>query len=126
MSAQTREPFEQMLVRMLQSGGYQEWLGCAAGDCTKVEFRLQQVYHVHVGAKHIIIKAQDLEAVRRQNHGHWRWLRPTVCQTKRIVLDRASGSILEAPTWGKRQALTKPASSSKKTRQKRNGVVVAA
>lgn len=125
MSAQMREPFEQALVRMLQSGGYQEWLGCAAGECTKLEFRLQQVYHVHVGPKRIVIKAQDVEAVRKQNQGHWKWFRPTVCQTKRIVLDRASGKILEAPSWGKRQALKSLASSSKKSRQQRNGVLLA-
>lgn len=119
MSTETREPFEQALVRMLQSEAYQEWLGCPDGACAKVEFRLQQVYHVHVGARQIVIKQQDVEAVRRQHHGHWKWFRPTVCKTKRIVLDRASGKILEAPSWGKRQALTKP-------RQKRNGALVAA
>jgi len=125
MSTETREPFEQALVRMLQSGGYQEWLGCAAGECTKLEFRLQQVYHVHLGQKHIVIKQQDVEAVRKQNQGHWTWLKPTFCQTKRIVLDRASGKILEAPSWGKRQALRKSTSSDKKPRQQRNGALLA-
>jgi len=118
------ESFTTTLVRILQSGAYQEWLGCAAGECTKVEFRLQQVYHVHLGPKHIVIKEQDVEAIRRQNHGHWKWFRPTVCQTRRIVLDRASGRILEAPHWGKRQAITKPASSGKKTYQKKQNSVL--
>ena len=121
------ESFTNVLVRMLQSGGYEEWLGCAAGECTKVEFRLQQVYHVHLGPKHIVIKQQDVEAVRRQHQGHWTWLKPTICQTKRIVLDRASGQILEAPSWGKRQMRLRPlASASKKSRHTRNGALAAA
>jgi len=121
------ESFTNVLVRMLQSGGYEDWLGCPAGECAKLEFRLQQVYHVHVGAKHIVIKAQDVEAIRKQNQGHWTWFKPTYCQTKRIVLDRASGQILEAPSWGKRQMRLRPlASASKKSRHTRNGALAAA
>jgi hypothetical protein len=110
---------------MLQSGGYQEWLGCPAGECAKVEFRLQQVYHVHVGAKHIVIKEQDVETVRHQNQGHWKWFRPTVSKTRRIVLDRASGKILEAPGIGMRQERPKPAAAAKAPRQKRGSALVA-
>lgn len=126
MSADERNPFEHALVRMLQSGAYQEWLGCPDGACAKVEFRLQQVYHVDVGPRQVVIKVQDMEAVRRQRHGNWTWLGPTARQTRRIVLDQASGRILETPTWGRRQAITKPAASDKPQRQKRNSVVIAA
>jgi len=118
------QSFTTTLVRMLQNGAYKEWLGCPAGECTQVEFRLQQVYHVHVGAKHIVIKEQDVETVRHQNQGQWKWFRPTVSQTRRIVLDRASGKILEAPNCGKLQERKKPAASSKAPRQKRSGVLV--
>lgn len=120
-----RESFTTTLVRMLQGGAYQEWLGCPAGKCTQVEFRLQQVYHVHVGAKHIVVKEQDVETVRRQNEGQWKWFRPTVSQTRRIVLDRASGKILEAPGIGTRQERSKPAALPKAPRQKRSGTLVA-
>ena len=92
--------FTTTLVRMLQCGAYKEWLDCADDQCTKVEFRLQQVYHVHVAKRHIVIKEQDAEVIRRHVNGKWQWARPTVCQARRIVLDRRTGQILEAPNLG--------------------------
>lgn len=94
------ESFTTTLVRLLQSGAYQAWLGCPAGACTQVEFRLQQVYHVHVAKRHLVIREQDVEIIRRQIDGKWHWARPTVCQTRRIVLDRRTGQILKAPSLG--------------------------
>lgn len=92
--------FTTTLVRMLQNGAYQEWLQCADDQCTKIEFRLQQIYHVHVAKRHIVIREQDIEVIRRHNNGKWQPSKPTICHTKRIILDRASGKILETPQWG--------------------------
>ena len=92
--------FTRSLVQMLQSGVYKEWLGCADDQCTKVEFRVQRRYHVHVAHRQIVVKQQDVELVRQRTNGRWQWTRPTVCKARRIVIDRASGKILEAPSWG--------------------------
>ncbi len=96
--------FTTTLVRMLQSGTLQQFLECDKDQCTKVEFRLRQTYHVHLAKRHIVVREQDVEIIRRQVNGKWQWARPTVCQAKRIVLDRASGKILEAPSLGVAQA----------------------
>lgn len=94
------ESFTTTLVRLLQNGAFQQFLDCGSDRCTKVEFRLQQVYHVHLARRHIVVREQDVETIRRQVKGKWQWARPTVCQTRRIVLDRRTGQILEAPTLG--------------------------
>lgn len=95
------ESFTTTLVRLLQSGAFQQFLDCREDQCAKVEFRLQQHYHVHLARRHIVVKEQDVETIRRHVNGKWQWARPTVCQARRIVLDRRTGQILEAPTWGR-------------------------
>jgi len=92
--------FTTTLVRLLQSGAFQQFLDCGEDQCTKVEFRLQQRYHVHLAKRHIVVKEQDVEMIRREINGKWQWARPTVCQSRRIVLDRRTGQILEAPNLG--------------------------
>lgn len=97
---ESNDAFTRSLVRMLQSGVYKEWLGCADDQCTKVEFRVQRRYHVHVARRQIVVKEQDVEVVRQQANGRWQWARPTAFKARRIVIDRATGKIIEAPSWG--------------------------
>ncbi len=97
---EANDAFTRSLVRMLQNGVYKEWLGCADDQCTKVEFRVQRRYHVHVARRQIVVKEQDVESVRQQANGRWQWARPTAFKARRIVIDRATGKILEAPSWG--------------------------
>jgi hypothetical protein len=60
-----------------------------------------------MGRRHIVVKEQDVEAIRRQVKGRWQWARPTICKRQRIVLERSSGKILEAPHLGKLGALSR-------------------
>ena len=107
------ESFTTILVRLLQRGAFQQFLDCGNDQCAKVEFRLQQTYHVHLAKRHIVIREQDVEMIRRQVKGRWQWARPTVCRARRIVLDRRTGQILEAPNLGRLSAKTE-----QKARQK--------
>ena len=50
------DQFTRSLVRMLQAGTLQEFLGCEVARCAKVEFRLQRRYHVHVARRRIVIE----------------------------------------------------------------------
>ena len=98
--------FTRSLVRMLQSGTFQQFVSCESGRCAKVEFRLQRHYHVHLGRRHIIVREREVETIRRQRAGRWQWARPTICKVRRIIIDRTTGHILHAPHLGNSQAVS--------------------
>ena len=97
--------FQRSLIHMLQTGTFQQMAECPAGRCAKVEFRLSTIYHVHLGRRHIVVNEHDVELIRRRHRGRWRGLRPTICRRRQVVLDRATGQILEAPGFGTRRRI---------------------
>ena len=94
------ERFRRALIRMIQEGTFQQIVECPEGQCAKVEFHLRTIYHVHLARRYAVVQEHDVEAIRRQVDGRWTWLRPTVTRRSRIVIERASGKIVESPTLG--------------------------
>jgi len=117
------DQFKRSLVRLLQAGAFQDVLGGVEDGCTKVEFREQTVYLVSLKPRTIVVQERETEVVRQYVHGRWTPVAPTptVFDRGRVVIDRASGKILEAPSWGvARQAVPR-----RKRERKRNGLALA-
>jgi len=109
------DQFKRSLLRMLQTGTFQEIVGCAPGERAEVEFHVTRIYRVQLTRQRIIMQERDVEMVRRQIGGRWKPLRHTTCSRGRIVMDRASGSILESPSLG----VARPSRQVQKRREAR-------
>ena len=92
--------FKRALLRMIQDGTLQEIMGCQDGECEKLEFHLQRIYHVHLARRYIVVHERDVETIRRHTSGRWRRMRPMIFRRGKIVIDRTSGKILQAPSLG--------------------------
>lgn len=99
---ESHDRFRDALLRLLQTGTMQEILACRDKEPARVEFRIETTYHIHLTRRHMVLKEREVETVRRHAGGRWRRLAPSVETRHRIVLDRASGAILEAPQLGRR------------------------
>ena len=115
--------FKRSLVRLLQAGSFQDIVGCVAEGCTKVEFREETLYTVTLQPKTIVVREQEREVVRQYANGRWKPVTPTptVFDRGRIVIDRASGRILETPSWG----VARPVPVRRKRQRQRNGLALA-
>lgn len=98
--------FSQALIRMLQEGTFQQFVECGPGQCAQVEFRLQRSFHIHLMPQTIVVHERELETIRRKGQGRWQALQPTHATHQRLILDRATGEILEAPRLGRRRRAT--------------------
>lgn len=99
----THELFKQALLRMLRDGTFLEMAECPPGRCAQVEFDLRRIYHVHITKHYLVLHERDVEVIRRTRRGRWTALRPRTIPGERIIVDRATGQILDAPHLGKRQ-----------------------
>lgn len=100
--------FRNSLIAMLRAGTFQELIGCADGRCAQVYWQVARIYHIHLTPRRIIVREREEERIRRHTRGRWRTLRPNVTQVQRLVLDRASGEVLEAPHLGRRLVTPPP------------------
>jgi hypothetical protein len=100
------DAFSTALIRMLQEGTFQQFLECGPGQCAQVEFRLQRSFHIHLTPTTIVVHERDLETIRRHREGRWHALQPTHAAHRRLILDRTTGEILEAPRLGRRHPAT--------------------
>lgn len=95
-----RERFKRSLIRMLQTGIFQEIIGCRPGACARVEFRMLNSFEVQLTRRHAVVEERDVETVRRLTKGRWARLSPMVRRKDRIVIERSSGRILALPPLG--------------------------
>lgn len=96
--AEEPNQFKHSLLRMLQNGEFQE--SCSADQCTKIAFHEETIYQVRLSRHRIVVTEHEVEVIRRYRHGQWVRMRPTVICRGRIVMDRATGKIVESPTLG--------------------------
>lgn len=106
--------FKRSLLRMLQTGAFQKFLDCEAGQTAAVAFHFGRVYRIDLHRRTMVVEEQDREAVRRQIRGQWKPLGHPYVSRNRVVLDRRTGKILRAPGWGVAKSLPRQLQSSKK------------
>ena len=89
-----------LILRMLQSGALEELVGCRNRRCAQVELRLERVYQIEMKARTIVMRERDVERIRQKTGRRWKELGPNVAERGQVVLDRASGKVLQAPALG--------------------------
>ena len=89
-----------LILQMLQSGALEELVGCRNKRCARIEFRLERIYRIEVKTRTIVMREHDVERIRQKTGRRWKELGPNVADRGRVILDRASGKILQAPTLG--------------------------
>ena len=89
-----------IILRMLQSGALEELVGCRDRRCAQVELRLERVYRIEMKARTIVMHERDVERIRQKTGRRWKELGPNVAERGQVVLDRASGKVLQSPALG--------------------------
>ena len=93
--------FKWSLLRMLQAGTLQRIIGCADGACARIEFRLASIYHVHFTPQYIALHERESETIRHHRNGRWRTFRPSIIDRGRIIIERATGKIIQTTPAGR-------------------------
>ena len=114
------EQFKHTLVRMLQSGVLQKFLGCEEGQAAAVEFHLGYIYQVQLNRHTIVVEEVETEEVRRKTQGDWVPVAPVSAHRNRIILERRTGKILRSPRWG----VLKPARRVRQERKAHSATLV--
>ena len=89
-----------LILQMLQSGALEELVGCRDGRCAWVELRMERVYQIEMKARTIVMRERDVERIRQKTGRRWKNLGPNVAERGSVILDRASGKVLQAPALG--------------------------
>jgi hypothetical protein len=91
-----QERIRRTLIKMVQTGALQAFIGCKDHERARVEFWIQHVYEIRVNRRTIVMHERDVETVKRFANRRWKSIRPIVLDAGSVVLDRASGKILQA------------------------------
>lgn len=91
------------LIHMAQEGSLEQFLSCPPGRCARIELELRRIYHVHLSRRHLVLQEREVEVIRRQRRGRWQAMRPTHTENGGIVLERATGAILQTTRLGRRK-----------------------
>ena len=94
--------FKRSLLHLLQTKTFEQFLECEEPTRTTVEFQLLRRYLIQLTPRRIMLTEHDPETVRQPLNGRWKTLGRVHAHGGRIVLDRASGRILQTPALGLR------------------------